>query len=302
MKKALLLVGKSGPKNEYLITYLKDKLGKENVDLAEIPDLFLDVDGMKAEIFVGDRNIKLSDYNFVYFRGVDETSYSLAGSVALFLENRGIEYADKTYQNMGPSGDKFTSLLKMSFSGLPVIHSVFCMRDAIEKNIDNIIARLGLPLVAKEFVSQHGTGIRTIREKKDFTKLLDEASEKKIKQFMFQKFIEIDKEYRFLVMGDAVRSVQRMYRDTTKFELSIDMERAEEFLPVSHFPEEMLKTAVKAAGALNLQIAGVDLAVEKGTGKMFLFEVNRGPGFTYDTKISPEIPELAKFIGEKIKE
>lgn len=301
MKKALLLVGKLGPKNEYLISYLKEKLGNEKVDISEISDLFLEINGMKADIYIKNPETKLSDYSFVYFRGVDEKSYSFAGSIALYLENLGIDYADKTYQNMGPSGDKFTSLLKMSFSGLPIIHSVFCMRGVIDKNIDNIIERLGLPLIAKEFVSQHGVGIRTIRSREDFAKLLEETSLKGIKQFLFQKYIKIDKEYRFLVMGERVRSVQRMYRDTSKYELSIDMERQEEFLPVSDFSEEMKFIAVKAAKVLNIQIGGVDLVVEAGTGKVYLFEVNRGPGFTYDSKISPEIPELAKFIGEKIE-
>jgi glutathione synthase/RimK-type ligase-like ATP-grasp enzyme len=301
MKKALLLVGKSGPKNEFLISFLKEKLGDSKVELAQISDLFLEINAMVADIFIKTPENKLSDFSFVYFRGVDESSYSFAGSIALYLENKGIDYADKTYQNMGPSGDKFTSLLRMSFSDLPVIHSVFCMKGIIDANIDNIIDRLGLPLIAKEFVSQHGAGIRTIRSKEDFDRLLEEASEKGAKQFLFQKYIKIDKEYRFLVMGDKVRSVQRMYRDTSKFALSIDMERQEEFLPLSDFPEEMKYIAVKAAKVLNIQVAGVDLAVEAGTGKVFLFEVNRGPGFTYDTKISPEVPELAKFFGEKIE-
>lgn len=300
-KKMLLLVSKIGVKNEYIASYLREKFGKENVNLAEFSELFLDVDRMHAEIFLKDPKDKISDYGFVYFRGVNVHGYSFAGSIALCLEHLGIDYADKTYENMGPSGDKFTSLIRLSFAGLPIIHSVYCMRDIIDKNADEIIERLGLPMIAKEFVSQHGEGIRKIRERHDLAKLLSETSDKGVRQFMFQKLIKIDKEYRFLVMGDKVRSVQRMYRDTSEYKLKIDMERQEEFLPVSGFPAGMKEIAVKAAKALNLQIAGVDLAVEAGSGRVFLFEVNRGPGFSYNTNISPEIPELAKFIREKIQ-
>lgn len=300
-KKMLLLVSKTGVKNEYIISYLRQELGKENVDLVEFSELFLDVDRIHAEIFLRDSKKKMSDYGFVYFRGVNVHVYSFAGSIALCLEHADIDYADKTYGNMGPSGDKFTSLIRLSFAGLPTIHSVYCMRDIIDKNADEIIKRLGLPMIAKEFVSQHGEGIRRIKERHDFAKLLSETSDKRVKQFMFQKLIEIDKEYRFLVMGDKVRSVQRMYRNTSEYKLKIDMERQEEFLPVSDFPDSMKEIAVKAAKVLNLQIAGVDLAVEAGTGHVFLFEVNRGPGFSYDTKISPEIPELAKFVNEKLE-
>ena len=301
MNKALLLVSKIGTKNKFLVKYLRSELGTETVDVALFSELFFDVDGMNANIYLKDEVTKLSDYSFVYFRGVSENYYSIAGSVALYLNHADIDYADKIYQNLGSAGDKFTALLRLAFSGLPVIHTVFCMHDSVGKNIDKIIKRVGLPLIAKEFVSQHGVGIRSVKSVADFEKLGKEVSVNGGKQFMFQKFIAIDKEYRFLVMGDRVRSVQRMYRDTSEYRLKIDMKRTEEFLPLSDFSEEMKFIAVKAAKVLNLQVAGVDLAVEKGTEKVFLFEVNRGPGFTYDTKISPEIPELTKFIEEKLK-
>lgn len=300
MKKVLMLVSKFGPKNRFMVNYLRNKLGEGNVDIALFSDLFFNVNRMDADVTIKGVK-KISDYGFVYFRGVSEGFYSIAGSTALCLNRMDIDYADKIYQNLGSAGDKFTSLLRMAFSDLPVIHSVFCLRDLIEENSEFIIDQLGLPIIAKEFVSQHGSGIRSIRDRSDFAKLLSEAAKKGTKQFMFQKFVEIDKEYRFLVMGDKVRSVQRMYRDTSKYELSIDFKKEEEFHPVSDFPEEMQFIAVKAAKVLNLQVAGVDLAIEKGTGNVYLFEVNRGPGFTYDTKVSPEIPELAKFIGEKLE-
>jgi D-alanine-D-alanine ligase-like ATP-grasp enzyme len=54
--------------------------------------------------------------------------------------------------------------------------------------------------------------------------------------------------------------------------------------------------AVKGSNALNVQIAGVDIATDKNTGEYYLIEINRGPGFTYDTTISPEMDQLAKYL------
>jgi D-alanine-D-alanine ligase-like ATP-grasp enzyme len=48
-----------------------------------------------------------------------------------------------------------------------------------------------------------------------------------------------------------------------------------------------------------LQIAGVDIAEDQNTGKYYLIEVNRGPGFTYDTEVSPEMDQIAKFLKEE---
>lgn len=297
-KKVLILTSKAGFKIKYLASYLKTHLDAD-VRLATLSELVFDINGIEPIAFLDSRDDKLSDYDFVLFRGVTNKDYSVACSTALMLEHFKIDYADKIYQNLGSAGDKFTALIRLSFAGLPVIHSIFSLREVLGKNVAYVTANLGLPLVAKEYLLQHGAGIRTIRDSHDFEKLLVKTGESR-KQFIFQKFIEIDKEYRFLVMGNKVRSVQRMYRDTSKFELVIDWNRKEEFFPVTDFPDKMINTALKAAKVLNLQVAGVDIALEKGTGKVFVFEVNRGPGFTYE-KYSPEIPALAKFIDEKVR-
>jgi len=73
----------------------------------------------------------------------------------------------------------------------------------------------------------------------------------------------------------------------------------EEFLDIEKIPDDLAKIAEDAAIKLNLQIAGVDVAADKNTGKYYLIEVNRGPGFTYDTEVSPEMDEIAKFLKEE---
>jgi D-alanine-D-alanine ligase-like ATP-grasp enzyme len=50
---------------------------------------------------------------------------------------------------------------------------------------------------------------------------------------------------------------------------------------------------------LNIQVAGVDVAIEKVTGKAYIFEVNRGPGFNYDKTVSPEITEVSDYINKE---
>lgn len=299
-KKILFLVSKIGPGNKLIISYLQKKLQQDEVLLARFSDLYFEVKGKNVAVDVGETGRKLSDFDFLFFRGVSQESLSIAGSVAVYLDSLGIDYADKTYGDLGPAGDKFTSFLRLSLTGLPTLQTVFCLRNIIGKNAEKIVSTLSLPIIAKDFALQHGKGIRVIRSIGDFKKLLDEKGEKSEKQFIFQKYIKIDSEYRFLVMGEKVRSVQKMYRDTSEFELKIDWNRKEEFLPVESFPPEMQKLAVEAAKTLNIQLAGVDLAIEKDTGKVWIFEVNRGPGFTYDVNISPEIPALADYLREKV--
>jgi len=84
-----------------------------------------------------------------------------------------------------------------------------------------------------------------------------------------------------------------------EFRHNIALGADEEFLPIAKIPDSISRLTVAAASFLSLQIAGVDIAVEKGTGKTFLVEVNRGPGLTYDTNLSPEIDEIARYLGKE---
>lgn len=294
-RKILILSSKINKKNEFISSYLNQKIEDVDTRLEIFDNLFFDLTQKTPEIYLDNFKQKISDFDFVLLRGVGKDHYSIAGSTALILEKLGVKYADSIYKDMGPARDKFASLIKLFADGLPVLPSMFCVSSQIEKNVDYVISRLGSPVIAKEFMTQHGKGIRTLRLREDFKRIINDNE-----QYLFQKFIDIDSEYRFLVMGGKLRSVQKMYRDTSNFKLSIDFEKEEEFIDIKKFDKHMIDLAVKASSNLNLQVAGVDLAIEKGTGNVFVLEVNRGPGFTYNTDTSPEIPALSDYINEQI--
>lgn len=299
-KKILILIDKIGPKSRYLVSYIRKKLNRDEVFLVQFSDLFFEINDKNIEVTIESLGKKLSDFNLVYFRRPGDVYFSLAGTTAIVLNSLKIPFYDTAFLDIGPDEDKFLNLVRLFQAGLPVLHTFFCWRDKISKHVDYIISKLGFPVVAKESYSHHGKGIRVIRDRDGFKKLLDTIIESQKNQLLFQKFIDIEREYRFLVIGDKVRSVQRMYRDTSKFELKIDQDRKEEFLPVNAVSQEMRDIAVKAAKVLKIEVAGADLVIERGTGKIWLFEVNRGPGFTYDVNISPEIPALTDFFEERI--
>ena len=54
--------------------------------------------------------------------------------------------------------------------------------------------------------------------------------------------------------------------------------------------------AIKSTKVLNLDIAGVDIAIEKGTNINYLIEVNKGPGIIPNSKTSPELKAFSDYI------
>ena len=72
-----------------------------------------------------------------------------------------------------------------------------------------------------------------------------------------------------------------------------------EFLD-SSIMEEANDIAIKGARALDLDVAGVDICIEKITNQPWIIEVNRGPGIDYDTEFSPEMSEFARFLEKSV--
>jgi len=73
------------------------------------------------------------------------------------------------------------------------------------------------------------------------------------------------------------------------------------FLKLNTVCQEIHKMALKSVKVLDLDIAGVDIAIEKGTSKNFLIEVNKGPGIVPDAKTSPELKAFSNYLQQKIR-
>jgi glutathione synthase/RimK-type ligase-like ATP-grasp enzyme len=301
MRKILILVDKIGAKKELFAEEVAKRLGKDiQLFMAKFSDLYLEIDGKKLNIKI--QEFPITDFDLVYFRRTGEKFSVLASTLAICLETKGIKFIDSAWKNIGPLGSKFTSLIKLSQAGLPIFPTIFVWPANINNFSDEIIEKLGLPLVAKELSMQRGKGVFLIKSKEDFDKLPMQDSRGGNNQFLFQKYFKLKNEYRVLVLGNkAAVWEKKIITKEGEFRHNIALGAKEQFLPIKKIPQEISRIAVKGARVLGLEIAGVDIATEKGTKKIFLVEVNRGPGITYDTKISPELEEIAKFLGKKIR-
>lgn len=297
----LILVDKVGEKKKFLASYLKKSLSRQTaVDLARFSDLIFETEDRNIKITVKNKNI--CEFDLIYFRRVGGTQsnfFSTAGTLAVCLDFLKIRYFDTTFGNIGPAGDKFTSLVRLLLAGLPVPPTFFCWRDKIASQIDNIVRKFGFPLVAKGLSSHRGRNVFLLKSKKDFEIFGKIKGED---QFLFQKFCPNQEEYRVLVLGDeAVVWEEKIRTDPDEFRSNIALGAQEKFLDIKKIPPKIKEIAVKSAKVANLQVAGIDILVETKTKKIWVLEVNRGPGFTYDSKTSPELKSLASFFKQELK-
>lgn len=299
VKNLLILTCKIGRKRTALRDYLNQNLaGRAKVTLGLFADLTFEIDGKKVKVRLNQKPI--TDFDLVVFRGVENGFLTLAGSLALCLEHLQVEYTDTAFKQIGPFGSKMTTLIKLSLSGLPMMPSYYCQHPKIRERMDEIINRFDFPLIAKELSLQGGKGVFLLKKKKDFDFLKTIEWER---QFLFQDFHPDNEEYRLLVLGyKPMVYYQKIRTDPNEFRANTALGAKEKYMAVSQAPKKMKVMAVKAARVLNYEIAGVDFLIDKRTQKIWLLEVNRGPGLTYDVQVSPELPTFASFLRKKLGE
>lgn len=293
MKRLLIIVGKK-VEEESTYTHLKQDLkGKVDVVYASFKEVSFSFEKGKVDVRIGDYNIR--DFDLVYFRKTFGHS-SIAKALSICMDYYHIRFIDPVFGYANYTGDKLPSLIRLAINDLPVIPTFFCWRGDIEKNIDYIIEKFKLPVVAKNPKTQRGKGLFLLKDRNDFISL------RKLNPnngFMFQKYCERETEYRLLVLKDRIAVAEKkIQKDVNEFRANVARGASEEFFDPKLVSTEIRNTALKASKLLKLEIAGVDILIDK-EGKSWLLEVNRGPGFTYD-EISPELPELAKYFEKEI--
>jgi len=246
--------------------------------------------------------IDIRDFSIVYIRSIGKSNSFMAGILAYYLKRTNVKLINSRFEYSRALSDKLTSLVILALNDFPVIPSFFCARENIKVNIEIIIEKFSFPVVAKNTISHHSKGIFVLREREDFEKFLRNESVKKTDQFLFQKFVPLESEYRLLVLGGRVATVQKMYRDLSGSGSKIDYYKKEEFQSLESVSNEMKMMAVSSAKSLDMQVAGVDTMISKHDGKEMLIEVNSSPGFTFDTEISPEILELSRYLKKEALE
>ncbi len=300
MKKILILASKRSTKKEKFIDYLQKYFDKKaEVVLGVFSDLTFQIETDNIKVEIGGRNI--NDFDLVYFRNTSGFQ-SMAAGLAIYLEKAKINFFDKSFINGSFVGDKFTSSMRLAAQGIPIVPSFVCWQGAIDRTKRAIVEKFGFPIVAKEVRTQRMQRVYLLNSLEDFDKLPDVVGNGSPARYLFQKFVKIDKEFRVLVLGEKVGIIHtKTLRDNTGFKLGyFDMEEYPEFLDIGEVPSAIKETAIKAANVSHIQVAGVDICREVGTGRIFVFEVNRGPGIDYDTNVSQELSKVAKFFSSEL--
>lgn len=201
--------------------------------------------------------------------------------------------------------DKLRSAQILSRAGVDTPKTVFSRNTA---DIDDLIEQIGLPVIIKLASGTHGNGVVLAESKKTAKSALqafyltnDDGTNILLQEYIAES---AGTDIRAFVVGRKV--VASMKRQSLDDDFRSNLHKGGEGTPIKLTDEE-IKLAIKAARAMGLHIAGVDMMRSK-RGPLVL-EVNASPGFGIErvtgrnvaTKIIEYVEQNAKRTIKKDK-
>ncbi|MGH1469362.1 MAG: 30S ribosomal protein S6--L-glutamate ligase [Bdellovibrionales bacterium] len=216
------------------------------------------------------KNRVLDDFNAVIPR--IGTSITFYGTAVLRQFEMGGVYPVNESVAISRSRDKLRSLQIMSSKGIGLPVSGFAHSTKMTDKLIDLAG--GAPLVIKLLEGTQGKGV-VLAETKNAAESVIEAFRALDAHFLVQEFIKESggADIRCFVVGDKV--VASMERKGAEGEFRSNLHRGGSAKPIKITPEER-STALKAAKAMGLNVAGVDL-LRSNKGPLIM-EVNSSPG------------------------
>lgn len=173
---------------------------------------------------------------------------------------------------------KLVDTYNLAEAGINVPKSMFVGTKNIVRHLDSIGKFCSYPFLIKVTRGSLGKGIFIVNSRKEVYDVVKKLDPKKL--YMIQEFIPNQFDYRVIISSGKPISIGKRTRIDDDFRNNAYLGANEDFMDSSDAPDSVLKIAIEAAKAANLNWCGVDVVVCTKTGVPFVLEVNRRPGLT----------------------
>lgn len=254
---------------------LKRKLKTEEVifSISKITDVEFKISQNNIQIFAN--GLDVLDFDYVWLTS-SWFSRSILYAVSLFLEKNKIGFSQIEQEN-----SKLVDTIMLGMENLALPDTYFTSVKNIKENFEKIVKFCGYPFIVKPVKGLKGNDMFLINSKKEFSQMIKKLSVSE--NYLCQRFVPNTFDYRIIVANNEVVSVCKRIRQGDVFRNNTFLGAEEEFLDVKDLPADITELSIKAAGCLGLDWSGVDIVTCTESGKSYVLEVNRNPGFTEKT-------------------
>ena len=230
--------------------------------------IFIIRENKEAEVIDSVSGRSMAEADFVYMKSNGDESAALA----TYLFHRGIPFMDTA--SLYVRGTKLATAFRMWGAGIRVPYTFYLRNPKRFSDLmrNHIPAELGERFIVKDANGAKGQmnfrvtaqqAVAIINENPDV-------------QFVCQRFVENDGDYRIGVYGSQARFVIKRTGSAGSHLNNTSAGGTAEYVSAGSLSRSWVSIAEKAAEAANLQIAGVDLIIDKSTQKALILEVNQG--------------------------
>ena len=213
--------------------------------------------------------VSLANASYVYMKSWAKM-YEEAAALSNFLYYSNVPCSDTMARGMGVS--KLASAFRLWGHGLPVPATVYARKSG---NLALYLAKasdLGNPIIVKDIDGQKGQ-LNFLLDKADVAQTVAKYPET---SFICQEFIPNDGDYRVGVYFEEPSFVIKRRGSGNGHLNNTSAGGTAELIELKDAPKGLLSMAASAAAAVELQVAGVDIIVDKRSKKPYILEVNQG--------------------------
>jgi RimK family alpha-L-glutamate ligase len=220
----------------------------------------------------------VSDFDLIYLWSVGKRRWDWYVASEYLNKNHGTiivnsKVIDNNYNYYLASSSDYLKQTenKLPFPETAVIFSV--------RSVDNVIGKFRFPLIVKISEGRQGKGVFKVN---DLEELKVKVKELLVENpsVVLRKFIPNDGDIRIFTVGfKAIGAMRRVPTKEGEFRSNISQGGRGENYNLEDNPE-IKQLAEKLSEITRTEIAGVDIMINKETGKPYILEINPGPQFT----------------------
>jgi len=173
-----------------------------------------------------------------------------------------------------------------------------------KNSIEEVIERFNFPLIVKPSEGRQGKDVNLVNSRKELIQIVDNLL-KDVPSVVIREFIPNDGDIRIFTIGYKAIAAMKRIPKKGDFRSNISQGGKGEIYEIYKYPD--IKYMSEYLSELTrTEIAGVDIIINKETGKPYILEINPGPQFTgmeYYTKknIALEIIKYFEKLTKKTK-
>jgi glutathione synthase/RimK-type ligase-like ATP-grasp enzyme len=225
-------------------------------------------------------NKEIDQYDGVYINGYTST-YELAATVAVVCESLNISFVNKELSNP-PSMSKLSMYAKLASSNVSIPKSYGGTKNALLMASDYLSQNMSFPAILKRADADRGIDNFKVAGLDEVHELLNDQTKRSL--WILQDYIGNDGFYLVSIYDNKpIFSIYRTLEDRP----DKNAQKAHMYKPkgganatllkVDEIPELLKSESVKAATAMNRQIASVDSIYDESTNIVYVLEVNYNP-------------------------